>query len=521
MEFGLDAALPIYSGGLGILAGDVIKAAGDASAPIVGIGIFWNRGYTRQTLDGDGLPVDAFPPSPRDALTATGVRFDVEIEGASITCTAHKVNRFTCGGELYLIEPLGDKDRELTACLYGGGARARVAQEILLGVGGIRMLRALGREVDVYHFNEGHAVFAGLELVREKMSAGLSFAAAAGAVRNSIVFTTHTPVPAGNEEHPIEMLTELGAVAGFDTADIVELGGSPFSMTVAGLRLARDANAVAELHGETAQAMWKQVEDAAPIVAITNGVHRGTWQDAAALHAARTGDHEKLLSAHRDAKLALLAEIASRSGKVLNPKGLVVGFARRAATYKRADLVLSDRSALDGLLAAGLQLVFAGKAHPADVAGKRLIAKIAAAAKEIPAIVFLEDYDMVLGALLTRGSDVWLNNPLRPKEACGTSGMKAAMNGVLNLSILDGWWPEGCVHGENGWHIVAADGPEVSRDARDRDALLHTLSEEVLPAFGDRSRWAQMMAASIAMSTERFSAARMVADYQHKLYGWN
>jgi starch phosphorylase len=303
-------------------------------------------------------------------------------------------------------------------------------------------------------------------------------------------------------------------------------------MTVAGLRLARIANGVAELHGETAREMWKDVAGAAPIIAITNGVHVPTWQDArirAALvvDKPRARQDEELWAAHQAMKQELAVEVKRRTGVALALDKLVIGFARRAASYKRADLILGDDKALKSLFDRGIQLVYSGKAHPRDVAGKQLVTKLVAAAKAHPKnVVFLENYDMRLGALLTRGTDIWLNNPRRPLEASGTSGMKAAMNGVPNLSILDGWWPEGCEHNVTGWKIGDADPSDdafddkaaAKIDKRDRELLYQTLDHDVLPAYADRAKWVAIMRASIAMSQWRFSSDRMIEDYLAKVY---
>jgi starch phosphorylase len=301
-------------------------------------------------------------------------------------------------------------------------------------------------------------------------------------------------------------------------AELREIGGDPFNMTVAGLRLARRANAVAQLHGETARAMWAHVDGAAPIVAITNGVHRGTWQDPRIAAAAEAGD-DALRAARRQLKDELLAEIEARTRVRLDSDALTIGFARRAATYKRPDLLLRNPDRLAPLLKdRRVQLVFSGKAHPADQAGKAVVALLVETIRQWPeSIVFLQDYDMALGRRMTRGCDVWLNTPRRPMEASGTSGMKAAMNGTLNLSILDGWWPEGCEHGITGWAIgdeqVGGD-----QDARDLEALYTTLEQDVLPAWADSGRWARMMRASIAMGVGRFSSDRMVSEYFTRLY---
>jgi starch phosphorylase len=391
---------------------------------------------------------------------------------------------------------------------------------MLLGIGGIRALRALHLPVDLYHFNEGHAVFAGIELIADRIEAGADFGAAWQEVREKIVFTTHTPVPAGNEIHAIEDLHRLGAGCELVKAELREIGGNPFNMTVAGLRLARRANAVAQLHGETARSMWAGVDNAAPIIAITNGVHRGTWQDPRIAFAVG-GDDSALRFARREMKDELLAEVAARTGVKLSREALTIGFARRAATYKRPDLLLRDPDRLAPLLKDGrVQLIFSGKAHPADQAGKAVVALLIETIRQWPeSIVFLENYDMALGRLLTRGCDVWLNTPRRPMEASGTSGMKAAMNGTLNLSILDGWWPEGCEHGVTGWAIGDETvEPDSVQDVRDLKALYATLEQDVVPAWADPARWAHMMRASIRMGVERFSSDRMVTEYFARLY---
>ncbi|HEY8146639.1 MAG TPA: alpha-glucan family phosphorylase [Kofleriaceae bacterium] len=532
MEFGLAAELPVYAGGLGILAGDAMKSAGDLRLPVTGIGLFWDEGYCRQHVRPDGHVEDRYVPTARDALEPLDVEFSVPVAGRQIPCRAFRVTRHL-SGTLYLIEPAAASDRWITRRLYGGGLEDRIAQELLLGVGGVRLLRALGRSPDVYHFNEGHAVFAGLELLGEGRAAGLSFEDALARVRRHVVFTTHTPVLAGNEAHDLDLLHRMGADLGHTREELISLGGSPFNMTVAGLRLSRRANAVAELHGETARAMWRAVDRAAPIISVTNGVHVGTWQDArvrAAVVADKPPERRRaaLWRAHQELKAELCAALAAETGADLRQDGLLVGFARRAATYKRADLVFGDTARLAGLFERGLQLVFAGKAHPADGDGKAVIARIREATHRFPGqVVYVENYDMRLGALLTRGCDVWLNNPRRPKEASGTSGMKAAMNGVLNLSVLDGWWPEGCRHGETGWSIGDSDNSTVdlspaeieSIDARDRESLYRVLADEVMPRYqNDREAWIAMMEESVAMASWRFSSDRMVEDYFERLY---
>jgi glycogen phosphorylase len=531
MEYGLDAAFPIYAGGLGILAGDHMKSAGDLRLPVTGIGLLWDEGYTRQVVGVGGVIEDQYPKTPRDAVRRLDARIDVTVRGKKVLLRAWKVERYLTS-TLYLLEPERDEDRWITQRLYGGGVEDRLAQEIVLGVGGVRLLHAIGEKTDVFHFNEGHAVFAGLELLRQQWFGGTTLHERIERLRAHVVFTTHTPVPAGNEVHELDLMRKMDADLGFTDAELEVIGGDPFSMTVAGLRLSRIANGVAELHGETARGMWKDVDGAAPIVSVTNGVHQGTWQDArirAALVADKPRERQdaELWSAHQRMKGELLAEVAKRTGVHLSLDKLVIGFARRAAAYKRVDLILGDDAGLARLFAAGVQIVYSGKSHPRDVAGKALVGKLLQATKRHTGrVVFLENYDMRIGALMTRGADVWLNNPRRPLEASGTSGMKAAMNGVPNVSILDGWWPEGCVHGATGWkigdpdlHDDAFDEKDAARiDKRDRELLHRVIELEVLPMYAERARWVEIMRASIAMSQWRFSSDRQVEDYVAKVY---
>lgn len=523
MEFGLSEHLPIYSGGLGILAGDILKAAKDAELPMVGIGIFWSEGYCHQVRDERGQPRDGWLPTPRGALRPTGVEVSVRIRDRDVAITAWRVDSFG-NAPLYLLEPVDPHDRWVSRRLYGGNADDRVAQEILLGVGGVRVLRALGLDVSLHHFNEGHAVFAGIELLRERMARGANLHDALADVERHCIFTTHTPVPAGNEVHEIGRLEYQGLTNHTITTDVLQqIGGSPFEMTPAALKLASQANAVAELHGRTAQGMWAHVRDAAPIHAITNGVHLPTWQcrEIARLHDEGAGDGA-LWAQHMVNKQALIDEIGIRTGVHLDPDILLIGFARRAATYKRATLVLQDLEWLTPLMDDGaFQIVFSGKAHPADEKGKALIRRIHEISQRFPhRIVFLDDYDMETGRLLTRGCDVWLNNPRRPNEASGTSGMKAAANGCLNLSILDGWWDEGCEHLVNGWGFGdRLDAYDEGDDHRDLVALQKAITEWVLPTYADRARWVEMMRASIHTAETRFGARHMISRYETLMYG--
>jgi starch phosphorylase len=513
MEFGLDEEFPIYAGGLGILAGDFIKSAHDLGLPVVGVGLRWARGYSRQRIAPDGMPIDEFPEYPADFLDDTGVRVRVRVAAREVEARVWRTERWG-NAPLFLLEPVDERDAWITHRLYEPALDRRVAQEILLGVGGVRALAKLGLDVDVFHFNEGHAVFAGVEMIADRIAAGATFADAWAAVREHIVFTTHTPIPAGNEVHPLGELRRLGASCELVDPEMSALGGDPFNMTVAGLRLSRRANAVSQLHGEVSRAMWSEVEGASEIVAITNGVHVPTWQDAR-IRAAR--DPGELWAAHHALKGEMLDAVAARTGVRLDPEVLTIGFARRAAGYKRADFIFHDPARLDPLLAGGLlQLVFAGKAHPDDAEGKRIVATLVNMARRHPAkVIFVPDYNMAVARLLTRGVDVWLNNPLRPLEACGTSGMKAALNGVLNFSVLDGWWPEACRHGVNGWAIGEAREPDQERDL---GSLYATLEDDIIPAWADRTRWTAMMRASIASVEDAFSSARMVREYFAQLY---
>jgi starch phosphorylase len=512
MEYGLARDLPIYAGGLGILAGDLLKAAADLHLPVVGVGIFWSEGYSVQRVGADGHMVDEFPATPRQGLVPTGALVEVQIRGRNVPVTAWRLDRPGVA-TIYLLEPVAEADGWITRRLYGGGGEERVAQEILLGVGGARILAALGVEAERFHFNEGHAVFAGLELIRARVAAGASFADAWRAVRRQVVFTTHTPVAAGNEAHRLDLLGDLG----LDRAELEAIGGDPFSMTVAGLRLSSVTNAVSELHARTARRMWAEIGDGASIVAVSNGVHPPTWQDERMRVAYA---HGTVWETHQRLKRELLDEVRARTGVALAEDRLLVGFARRAAAYKRSDLLLRDMSRVGPLLAARrLQVIFAGKAHPHDELGKRILANLVAAARRHPdAVVFLENHDLRLGQLLTRGCDVWLNTPRRPMEASGTSGMKAAMNGVLNLSVLDGWWPEACAHGRNGWQLGDGfEGP--GQDEHDLAALYDVLEGEVIPAYyDDRPRWVGMMRAAIETAQWRFSSYRTLEDYYRHVY---
>ncbi|MCM3700187.1 alpha-glucan family phosphorylase [Paenibacillus macerans] len=523
MEYGLHSDFKMYAGGLGILAGDYIKGAKDYGAPIVAVGIKWKQGYTDQRIGPDGKPYDTFENRDYDFLEDTGVTVTVKVRSADVCCKVWKMEKFG-NAPLYLLDTdLPESGNAwITERLYGGGfGEERVAQEIVLGIGGVKALRALQIPVDVYHFNEGHAVLAATELIREKMQAGLTFEAAWRQAREEVVFTTHTPVKEGNEAHPLDLLEAMSAYNGLSREQMERIGGNPFNMTVAGLRLSRVSNGVAALHAETANRMWQGVAGRSEIIGITNAIHLPTWADP---RIARAYEEDgNLWAVHMELKRELIGFIQERSGAVLNPDRLLIGFSRRAALYKRSELIFSKPEVIAPYLESGqIQIAFSGKAHPNDEAGKQIVAGLVAMAQKYPgSVIFLENYDMTIGAMLTRGCDVWLNNPRRPLEASGTSGMKAAANGVLNCSILDGWWPEACVDGENGWQF--GDGYETDdtaeADRHDGEALYDTLLNRVLPAYyGDRAQWVRMMRRSIETIRQSFSTDRMLEEYYRKMY---
>lgn len=519
MEYGLHESFPIYSGGLGVLAGDILKTARDLELPFVGVGILWAEGYSDQFLDKNGYPQHCRQVYDRSHLEDTGVKVKLWIRGEEVTCRVWKTEAFN-NAPLYLLDTdlTGTNHGWITKRLYASSPQERVAAEMVLGIGGVRALRELGFNADIYHLNEGHAVFAGLELIREKLSQGLNFEEAWEETRQQIVFTTHTPVMAGNEEHDHGLLQHMGAWAGLEFDQVERIGGNPFNMTVAGLRLSYISNGVSLLHGATARAMWRGFPGTAPIISITNGVHQETWQHELIRQTYQTQGN--LWKAHLQLKRKLLDEVQIRTGVTLDLDALTIGFARRAAAYKRAGLIFQRPEVIEPLLQDGtIQIIFSGKSHPDDEAGKQIVAKMAAMADRFPdSVVFLENYNMELGKLLTSGCDLWLNTPQRPLEASATSGMKAALNGVLNLSVLDGWWPEGCLHGVTGWEFGGGyEGPEQTRV--DALSLYEVLLDEVLPTFyEDKGRWQEMMRASIAMAMERFTTRQMLLKYNNLMY---
>lgn len=524
MEYGIDQRFKAYAGGLGILAGDYLKGAQDHQYPIIGIGIRWKQGYTEQKIDASGNAYDSYHNYKYDFLEDTGITVSVDIRKVKVNCKVWKLTQFG-NADLYLLDTdiPDNHDSWITGQLYGWFGEERIAQEIVLGIGGVRAIRALGLPIDIYHFNEGHALFAGFELLREKMEdEGLTFEKAVEVVKKEVVFTTHTPIVQGNESHPIDKIIYMGANLNLTRAQLIFLGGGdPFNMTIGALRLSKIANGVAQLHGETSNKMWAAVDKRAEILAITNAIHLPTWVDNAMIRAAEDGSD--LWEPHLQNKRALIDFIEAKNGVRLDEEKLIIGFSRRAAPYKRSDFIFTDLSIIEPLLLEKkFQIVFSGKAHPLDDVGKLIVKNLVAMSRKYPkAVVFLENYDMSIGRMLTRGSDIWLNNPRRPLEASGTSGMKAAMNGVLNLSILDGWWPEACVHGVTGWQF--GDGfeheEEEIQDAHDLKALYKVLLEEVIPTYYEnKSAWIDMMRESIMQTKEPFAVKRMLEEYYELLY---
>lgn len=523
MEYGLSESLPIYAGGLGILAGDYMKAAKDLEAPMVGIGILWRQDYTEQYIGEDGRPYDVYPNYDYKNVKDTGITVDVNVRGENVTCKVRMADQYD-NAPIYLLDTNypGSNHGWITEKLYGGSSQDRIAQEIVLGIGGIRALRKLNVSVDRYHFNEGHAVFAGFELIREKMEGyTMPFHDALEATRREIIFTTHTPVAAGNEVHDHNLLHHMGAYNGLAFDQIKYLGGDPFNMTAAALRLSYLSNAVSKLHGQTARNMWSGVEGSSPIISITNGVHNYTWQDARIRDAFDKG--VDLWEPHMQCKRDLIQYVKEKTGTNLDENKIIVGFARRAAPYKRSDLIFRNADLSEPLLKERkLQLIFSGKAHPNDTLGKDIIQDLVKMDRKYEGgVVFLENYNMGVAQKMVRGCDLWLNNPRRPMEASGTSGMKAAMNGVLNLSVMDGWVAEGPQHGISGWLLdtIEKEAEEWHQDEHDLKALYRVLLDEVIPTYYQNiHKWRDMMRASIDMSYYQFSSWRMLKEYYDTMY---
>ena len=530
MEFALEASLPIYSGGLGVLAGDHLKAAADLGVPLVGVGLFYRGGYFTQGLSKEGRQTEEYRGVDPEVAGLVREPVSVEVDLAGETVTA-AVWRYDVGDtvQLYLL----DVDM-LTDALYSGDREHRIRQELLLGVGGVRALSALGLKPTVFHVNEGHSAFLAIERARELVEHGEEPPRALELVRQSTVFTTHTPVPAGNEifsdDLVLRYVGELAARAGIPEHELLALGRSAgadgFGLTPLALRLSAAANGVSELHGDVARDMWATLwpGEEPRIGHVTNGVHLGTWLAPELDALLRTAGvrpeappdegnweavHELASSELWRVHASLKARLAARTG--FDAERLTIGFARRFATYKRAGLVFSD---LERLLQLPVQIVVAGKAHPQDAGGKDVMQRIVELARDpvlAGRVVFLENYDLDLAKAIIPGCDIWLNTPRRPYEASGTSGMKAAVNGVPNLSVLDGWWAE-AYSPEVGW---ALDG---TTDEADTEQLYRVLEDQVAPLFADREAWIELMKRSIAQLAPRFSMQRAVIEYTDRYY---
>ncbi|MDX1600076.1 MAG: alpha-glucan family phosphorylase [Anaerolineales bacterium] len=594
-EFGLHETLPIYAGGLGILSGDHLKEASDLGLPFVAVGFLYTQGYFSQRITEDGwqeatyadLSFPNLPVIPVTDEDGERVTVQVELGGRSVSSQLWRIQvgrvpLFLLDTNLQSNPP---QDQGLTARLYTSDLEMRLAQEMILGIGGVRALRSLGYSPARWHMNEGHSAFMILELIREQVSEGNTVEAAKQHVREHTVFTTHTPVPAGHDEFPLALMDKFfgdyWTSLGLDRDEFMDLArhdqpwGEAFSMAILALRHAGRINGVSELHGRVARDMWSflwpdRPPEEVPISHITNGVHTGTWIAASIAdlfdsylapdwreriddpdiweEIDRIPDSE-LWSVRRHLKRKLVAYARERvrekwirgqihpvqvvaSGALLDPYALTIGFARRFATYKRADLILTDMDRLLELInrpGEPVQVIFAGKAHPADEPGKRLIQEVYRQVKRAEnggRLVFLEDYDMDLARHLLQGVDVWLNNPRRPNEASGTSGQKAALNGALNFSVLDGWWAEG-YNGQNGWAIgegIEAESDE-AQDAADAQDLYRTLEHEIIPLYyqersadGLPGEWLRMMKESMRSLAPEFSMRRMVKEYVETMY---
>jgi starch phosphorylase len=587
MEFGIHGSLGTYSGGLGVLAGDHCKAASDLGVPLVAVGLLYQSGYFRQTVDADGFQQHIYPNYDFARLPVQPVQgphggvltVPIDLPGRVVQAAVWKaqvglVPVLMLDTDIPLNDPA---DRPITGILYVRGREMRLAQEIVLGIGGVRALRALGIAPALWHLNEGHVAFLGLERAREKVQRGDGLQDALKSIARNAVFTTHTPVPAGNETFDKELVRKYVAPwaqdVGCEMDDALALGSDNghFNLTALAIRLSSSVNGVSRLHGQVSSAMWRHLfpgAPEAPVGAVTNGVHTESWigPELRALYAShlapdweehlldpefwqriRQVPNAELWAAHRSQKERLIRFVRERLRSqnarhgsspdelrqiegLLDPQAFTIGFARRVATYKRAVLVLKDLDRLRALLQnpqRPVQLLFAGKAHPADRDGQDLIRRLVLLAQgELRGrLVFLEDYDIEMGRMLVQGCDAWLNTPRRPQEASGTSGQKCPVNGGVNVSILDGWWAE-AFRGDNGWAIgdERVDPNTEAQDRRDAESLYGLLEDDVVPRFFERGedgvphRWIDTMKASIESVVPHFSAHRMVRDYVLEAY---
>ena len=601
-EFGIHESLPIYSGGLGILAGDHLKSASDLGVPMVAVGLCYRQGYFRQRLNSGGWQEENYVNNPFDQMplellkNQQGEPITIEMEVRQRLVKAQiwlarvgRVNLYLLDTDRHDNDPI---DRWLTGHLYGGNQETRIAQEVVLGIGGVRALTALGITPSVCHLNEGHAAFCTLEIARQEIQrTSKSFYDIEGLVRDRCVFTTHTPVPAGHDVFSSDLMDSYFAhywpTLGLSREQFLALGArrlgdpwEPFGMTVLALRMCRTANGVSDLHGQVSRKMWNilypdRSEEKVPIGHITNGVHARTWtaplmgdlysQYLGEDWSTRMADKqmwakvdgipdEEIWWRHQVLKECLIAHTRSKvklarisrgeeqfridaADHLLDPNVLTIGFARRFSPYKRGDLLLREAERalrIFGNSQRPVQIVFAGKAHPHDEEGKRIIQRLMEWCKHpdiLNRVALVEDYDIYTGQHLVQGVDVWLNNPRRPLEASGTSGQKVCFNGGINCSVLDGWWCEGYQEGQdgkgsNGWAIGedAHTSDQELQDRIDSESLYHLLEEEIVPLYYDQDengiphRWIQMMKASIKTNSPLFNTDRMIADYVTQVY---
>ena len=519
MEIAIDQSLATYSGGLGFLAGSHMQSAGYLQMPMVGVTMLWSFGYYDQRIDENGNVEVAYIRKHYDFLTDINVSTTVKVFGEDVTIKAYKVEESlfgTCPIYLLTTDVEGNSEwaRKISHKLYDGDEKIRVAQETVLGIGGIKILQAVGYKFDVIHLNEGHALPAAFELLRQ-------YNGNLNEVRKRTVFTTHTPVPAGNEVHWVDTLMEAGFFSGTPREVAVSLGGENFSLTVAALRMSRIANAVSQLHGLVANKMWEWVKDRCHIRAITNAVNLHYWQDE---RIAKAKTDEELLNSKYEMKKELFQYISDTQGKRFDPNVLTITWARRFADYKRAWLILMDEERIGKLLNENkVQLIFAGKFHPDDSMGKETFNNILRKSYTMKNVVVLPGYELALSAKLKKGSDIWLNTPTRPLEASGTSGMSANMNGAVHFSIFDGWAVEGTFSGINGYTVeypgLDDDIPWQERHWKDHEFIMNTLENEMIPTYYEnKQEWARLMRQAIRTSEAYFNSDRMVIEYYNRLY---
>jgi len=544
MEIALAPHIPTYSGGLGVLAGETLRSMADLALPVVAVTLAHRAGYFHQHLDGAGQQTESDVPwFPENSLPSADQVVAITMQGREVMIRAWRFDVVGTTGHIvpvYMLdtnmEQNDEWDRHLTDHLYGGDSYYRLCQEAVLGLGGGRLLDALGYKPQVFHMNEGHASLLALGLLEERMQNEPLTSATpedVQSVRNQCIFTTHTPVPAGHDQFgPDQMYQVLGVDRGRALEHFGCMHNGLLNMTYIALRFSRYVNGVAMQHGKVSQVMFPEY----PVHAITNGVHAATWlsddfqklfdqqipswrEDNRYLRSVTGITAAEISAVHQTGKQKLIAEIAGRTGIQLREDVLTLGFARRVATYKRASLLFHDPERLAAIAKAigGLQIIYAGKAHPQDNAGKGLIREVFDAAHRINSdtlkIIYLENYEWDLGKLLTNGVDVWVNTPRRPYEASGTSGMKAALNGVPSLSVLDGWWIEGCVEGGTGWAIE-----DCEDEVGEADSLYEKLRHSIAPMYHNKEQWARMQQSCIAINGTFFNTHRMVQQYVLNAY---